>query len=467
MRSQRLVIFLAITALIAALVLAVGIYMGGRLERADAGAMKAFLLAAFGVATVLAWLVAGALAHPVAWISARARQMAAALQDGDLSARVGGRAPEPVAEAVAAVNEAVAHLATRTSTAEAEGRRYATILEHVPDAVVAVDEHGRVQYVNASFARLFEVTPAEAVGRPLENVSLHYEVSALVSRAVQQGTVQVGVVRLAHPRERILEGVCIPLTDDAHTVVGAVGLLRDITSVRAAQQARQDFVANASHELRTPAAAIKALAEALQAGAMSDPQHGPKFLEQIVGAADRLTGILDDMLTLTRVERGGKRLEPQELDARAAMEDALAQVAPAARAKRVEISADAHAGDHVFADPESLHTLLVNLLDNAVKYTPEGGRVSLRGRRVPAGYELEVTDTGVGIAREHLDRIFQRFYRVDRARDRATGSTGLGLAIVKHIAEAHGGRVTVQSQPGEGSTFTAFLPTPEDEATAR
>jgi len=237
-----------------------------------------------------------------------------------------------------------------------------------------------------------------------------------------------------------------------------VGLLHDVTQLRETNRVRQDFVANASHELRTPAAGIKALAEALQAGAMEDPERGPEFAGQIVDAADRLTEILDDMLTLTRVERGARMLEPKMTDVGAALEDAADQVRPAADQKGVGVTVECDEGDRVYADPDSLQTLLLNLLDNAVKYTPEGGTVTARGREVPGGYQLAVEDTGVGIPREHQQRIFERFYRVDRARDRATGSTGLGLSIVRHIAESHGGRVAVSSREGEGSTFTAFLP---------
>ncbi|MEA3399916.1 MAG: ATP-binding protein [Armatimonadota bacterium] len=413
-----------------------------------------------------AWLVAAWLAHSVGEPLQRLTKMAERMSQGDLGVRVHDVPPGVTHRLAEELNAAAEHLQGQLAQAHARGRHYAAILQQMTDAVVAVDDRGRVEFVNRTFANLFDVASGEAAGRPLENVTLNYDLSALVSRALEQGTVQRDRLRLSHPQERLLEAVCSPLTDGGE-VIGAVGLLHDITELREVNRVRQDFVANASHELRTPAAGIKALAEALQAGAADDPQRGPKFCQQIVEAADRLTEILDDMLTLTRVERGASLLEPRSLQAADAVDEALSQVRPAARAKDIEVTADIRDGDRIFADAESLQTLLVNLLDNAVKYTPEGGSVMVRGHRVPGGYELAVVDTGVGIPREEQERIFERFYRVDRARDRATGSTGLGLSIVRHIAEAHGGHVSVTSAPDEGATFTAFFPALQGDSDAQ
>ncbi|MGC9320302.1 MAG: sensor histidine kinase, partial [Armatimonadota bacterium] len=369
-----------------------------------------------------AWLVAAWLAHFVGEPLQRMTNMAQRMRQGDLSVRVHDVRPGVIGRLAEELNATAESLQAELSQARAQGRHYSAILQQMTDAVVAVDDRGRVEFVNRTFAALFDVSPDEAAGRPLENVTLHYKLSALVSRALEQGTVQRDQLRLTHPHKRVLEGVCTPLTDEGE-VTGVVGLLHDITELREVNRVRQDFVANASHELRTPAAGIKALAEALQAGAINDPQRGPKFCQQIVEAADRLTETLDDMLTLTRVERGEKLLEPCTLRAAGAVEEAVSQIRPAARAKGIELTTEVGEGDRVFAHPDSLQTLLVNLLDNAVKYTPEGGSVVVRGRSLPGGYELAVADTGVGIPEAEQERVFERFYRVDRARDRATGST--------------------------------------------
>ena len=210
--------------------------------------------------------------------------------------------------------------------------------------------------------------------------------------------------------------------------------------------------------MRTPAAAVKALAEALQMGALKDRERGPRFVQQIVEAADRQTSILDDMLTLTRVERGSELLHIGPLKAAEAFEEAARQIRPAATARGVDLLVEVAPDDQLQADASGLHTILLNLLDNGVKYTPQGGSVTLHGRAVPGAYEITVSDTGIGIPTEHQSRIFERFYRVDKARDRATGGTGLGLAIVKHLMETHGGRISVRSADGQGTTFTLSFP---------
>jgi len=419
---------------------------------------RAFLLGAFAVLAALGLAIAAWGWRSVDEEADRVTRVATRLRSGDLSARVGEVRVGPLGGLAAQVNGAVEHLVGLLVDARGQSRYYGAILDQMTDAVVAIDERGRVQFINHAFARLFGAEPDDARERPLENVTLNYDLSALVTRAIEQRTTQRASLRLTHPADRMLECVATPLTDEQGQAIGAVALLHDLTQVREADRVRQDFVANAGHELRTPAASIKALAEALQAGALTDPKRGPEFAKQIVDAADRLTEILDDMLTLTRVERGAQLLEPMMVDACTALEDAVNMVRPAARLKGISVSTECAQGEQAYADQASLQTLLVNLLDNAVKYTPANGSVLARGRSVPGGYELAVSDTGVGIPAEHQERIFERFYRADRARDRATGGTGLGLSIVRHIAQAHGGRVTVSSQEGKGSTFTAFFP---------
>lgn len=428
--------------------------------------MRRFLLGAFIVLAIIAMIVASTGWTSIDQSLEQISGVAQRLRDGDLTARVRQVRQGALSKLTGSVNAAVDQMAALLNDAREQGRYYGAILDQMTDAVVAVDERGHVQFINKAFARLFDVEPEGVAGLPVENVLLNYEISALVMRALHQGSVQRSRFSLTHPGEYHLEGVATPLTDEDGRIIGAVGLLHDITQLREATRVRQDFVANASHELRTPAASIKALAEALQAGALGDSEHGPKFCRQIVESADRLTEILDDMLTLSRVERGAELLEPQLTDVETALQDAANQVRPAAEHRGIRLEVEYNEGDQIYVDPASLQTLLLNLLDNAVKYTSEEGMVTLRGRAVPGGYEVAVQDTGVGIPEEHQSRIFERFYRVDRARDRTTGSTGLGLSIVKHIAEVHGGRVSVSSEVGEGTTFTALFPSQPEQTPA-
>jgi two-component system, OmpR family, phosphate regulon sensor histidine kinase PhoR len=422
--------------------------------------LRRIMLGALILVLVLVWavsfLLAGALTAPVQSLVRVARRV----DRGDLRARVEDVKGAELGELAAVFNAALDRLGELAATSQRESRYYAAILEQMSDAVIIVDRAGRVQFLNPTFARLLAVPAEETQGRPAEEITLNYQLTELLRRAAEQNSVQRDEVRLVHPEPRVLAAAVTPLVDEQGQVMGAIGLLRDVTDRRQVEEMRRDFVSNASHELRTPAAGVKALAEALQMGALADAERAPRFVQQIVEAADRLTNILDDMLILTRVERGQELLQATWLAAREALGEAADQVRPAAEAKGVRIEVQAPEADRLYADAGGLLTILLNLLDNAVKHTPAGGTVTLSGRAVPEGYEVAVSDTGVGIPEEHLGRIFERFYRVDKARDRATGGTGLGLSIVKHTVEAHGGTVRVRSVVGEGSVFAVFFPQP-------
>jgi len=424
---------------------------------AQAGLQRALLWTLLWAMAVI-WLVSVLLArHFTAPVEALVR-VARRVGKGDLAARVGRLPRSELAELGSVFDEALDRLSGLLELSQRESRYYAAILRQMSDAVVIVDRAGRVQFINTAFARLFNIEGEDVAGRSSEQIALNYDLSALLTRAIEQGAVQHDEVRVLYPEPRDLAAVVTPLHSDDGQALGAVGLLHDVTDLHRLDEVRREFVANASHELRTPAAGVKALAEALQMGALSDPEKAPRFVQQIVEASDRLTNILDDMLVLTRVERGQQLLKPEPVGVERAVRDVVEQLRLKAEEKRLTLQALVGAEDIVRADPNGLHTVLLNLADNAIKYTPEGGAVKIVGSAAPEGYELAVSDTGVGIRLEHQGRIFERFYRVDKARDRATGGTGLGLSIVKHIMESHGGRVSVRSVPGEGSTFTVFFP---------
>lgn len=420
--------------------------------------LRQALWVGFGIATALVWLLGLLLSNNLAAPIDSLVRVARRVEKGDLQARVEGVQGPDLGELATVFNSALGSLSSAVATSQRESRHYATILEQMSDAVVIINQQGRVEFTNPTFARLFGLGGTIVAGRTSEELALNYELSALLLRAVEQNTVQRDEVRLLYPEPRILATAVTPLTDERHEVVGAIGLLRDVTDLHRLDEMRREFVANASHELRTPAAAVKALAEALQMGALADPDVGPRFVQQIVDAADRQTTLLDDMLTLTRVERGRELLNIASLNAAEAVEEAVRQITPAAEARGVKLVIDVPPGDSVVADPGGLHTVLLNLLDNATKYTPRGGSITVAGSALAQGYEIRVTDTGLGIPESDQARVFERFYRVDKARDRATGGTGLGLAIVKHLVEAHGGRVSLRSALGQGSTFSVVFP---------
>ncbi len=221
---------------------------------------------------------------------------------------------------------------------------------------------------------------------------------------------------------------------------------------------RRDFVANVSHELKTPLAGIKAYAETLREGAIHDQEHNIDFLRRIESQAERLEQLILDMLSLARVESGEQPFEMENIDVRTTVSDCLKRHAALAEAKHISLQVEPPESPlAVRADREGLRQILDNLLDNAIKYTPQAGRVTIRWRRDDELAVFEVEDTGIGIATSEQQRVFERFYRVDRARSRELGGTGLGLSIVKHLAQAFGGGVSLRSRPGHGSVFIVRL----------
>jgi two-component system phosphate regulon sensor histidine kinase PhoR len=244
---------------------------------------------------------------------------------------------------------------------------------------------------------------------------------------------------------------------------GAVGVFFDITRLERLERVRQEFLSNVSHELRTPLAAIRAFVETLEAGALDDPAHNRRFLSIIDRNAARMHALIADILELSAIESGEVAVEPQRVPLRPLVEHVLTSLAGRAAERGVILLNDVPEGATLCADERRLEQMLTNLADNAVKFNREGGEVRVRFESDGGRDRVSVADTGEGVARAHAARIFERFYRVDRARSRSLGGTGLGLAIVKHLAHAHGGEVTISSTPGEGSVFTVELPRQEND----
>jgi two-component system phosphate regulon sensor histidine kinase PhoR len=244
---------------------------------------------------------------------------------------------------------------------------------------------------------------------------------------------------------------------------GAVGIFFDITRLERLERVRQEFLSNVSHELRTPLTAIRTFVETLAAGVVDEPENNRRFLSIIDRNAARMQSLIDDILELSAIESGKVSVEPQPVALRALAQDVLTALAGRARERGVTLCNDVAEGVLVRADARRLEQMLTNLADNAVKFNRERGEVRVAHERTEARDRITVSDTGEGVAPEHVARIFERFYRVDRARSRSLGGTGLGLAIVKHLARAHGGEASVASTPGKGSSFTIELPRQEND----
>lgn len=341
---------------------------------------------------------------------------------------------------------------------ELEGRErfLQAVLGTMVEAVVAVDGQQRILFANEAARLLLDLRGADVKDRPIWDATRSPGVRDTLRAVLAEGSERQIELELPRTRRvavltaRPLPGVPTP---------GAVLVLHDITELRRLENLRRDFVSNVSHELKTPLASIAACAETLLDGALDDPSHNREFVQRIAEQAERLHALILNLIALARIESEEQAFEFEPLPVRRAIEDCVRTHAELADSRSIAVGIEGdQAGESVMADREGLETILDNLVDNAINYTPPGGRVTIRHRREGDRVRIEVADTGIGIPREKLERIFERFYRVDKARSRELGGTGLGLAIVKHLVKVFGGRVSVASEPGKGSTFVVEIP---------
>ena len=336
-----------------------------------------------------------------------------------------------------------------------ERDRAGQILDALDDGVLLLDGAGRLLVANPAARSWFGLPDDLRPGLPVQRVLGVPQVSELAEKAAEAGAPVVGNLTVVFPEPRTLALRAFPLADRGPTG-RIVVTMSDITQRRRLEVLRRDFVANASHELKTPVAAVRALAETLLTALPEDPEAGRRFAVRIGREAERLDVLARDLLDLARVERGTLDVEPVDLVGLA--KEMVALLADRAEERRIRLSTELQPNVAVRGDRAQLGLLLSNLIDNALRYTPAKGTVCVRLDATESRAVLQVADTGEGIPAAELPRIFERFYRVDKARARQTGGTGLGLAIVRHVAEAHGGTVRVDSELSRGSTFTVTLP---------
>lgn len=349
-------------------------------------------------------------------------------------------------------------LAYREAELRENVQRHTTVLSGMTEGVLAVDSQQHVLFANAAAGKKLRFNPDNVVGAPLLEVVRSHELRNLVNQCLENSKPVYGSVSWKSQNQVLaLDVRATPLPSGA--IPGVVLVLQDVSELKRLEGIRQQFVANVSHELKTPLSSIRAYAETLLNGAIEDKAHARNFLGRIDEQAARLNELILDLLSLARIESGQAVLDLTEVPLQQVVKRCLDFCEGRAKAKDIalvnEISDKQLA---VRGDEESLQHILDNLIDNAVKYTPPGGTITISCSLQDGEARIEVVDTGVGIAAEHHDRLFERFYRVDKARSRELGGTGLGLSIVKHLCQAMGGSVSVSSTLGKGSTFSVRLP---------
>jgi two-component system phosphate regulon sensor histidine kinase PhoR len=414
----------------------------GRVQRAVALAGLAALLAT----ALFGWLFSREVARPLVELAGAARAIAA----GQSPRFPQSRAPE-VAQHILALRAMHEELDLRFAELRREREETATLIETMADGVLAADARGGIVTLNTAARRLLGYGPADQLP-PLAEL-FHDKPARELVDAILSG-------REAEPVDLALDHRALLIAGRALPNGGALLVIRDVTDLRRLETVRRDFVANVSHELKTPLTSIAGYAETL-ATEVGTGTQSERFAQTILSNARRMQRLVDDLLDLSRIESGGWQPVPEPVDIVTVARETWAPFADRARDRRIDFTvAPPGNGATLAADPDALRQILTNLFDNALRYTPSGGRIVVAAGPTAGGMLLSVSDNGSGITGQHLPRVFERFYRADPARSRDQGGTGLGLAIVKHLVEAHGGWVDAQSAPGRGTTIRMVFPHP-------
>jgi two-component system phosphate regulon sensor histidine kinase PhoR len=388
-----------------------------------------------------------------------AAKVAIELAKGNYKARAYGNNADETEMLSQAINILARNLQEMTSAQEMQQDRLHTLIENMGSGMILIDSRGYINLVNRSYKEIFRVTNEQYLNRLYYDAFEHKEVISLVEeifmtevKVRKQMLLSLGIER------KHFEVYGAPIIGTNHEWKGIILVFHDITELKKLEQMRKDFLANVSHELKTPITSIKGFSETLLDGAMEDQKLREYFLSIILKESDRMQGLIEDLLDLSKIEQQGFKLNMEVVELKQMLEEICVILQAKAEDKQIALELDMDETVSVPGDPYRLKQIFINLINNAISYTPAGGRVSVTVKNEHEWVRVKVSDTGIGISKEEIPRIFERFYRVDKARSRNTGGTGLGLSIVKHLVEAHHGSIAVESEVGNGTTFTVKLP---------
>jgi len=403
------------------------------------------------LAVLAAWLIARTTTRPIRQLTKASREMAA----GKLDQRIAVTNKGETGQLAQAFNEMSSRLKSTMESLSAEKTELAGILANMADGVIMTDAEGNIALANAAAEKIFGFKDAEALNRPLIEAVHDHDVDRILkdclkSRQQQSAQFESGVARY------FLRAIAIPLQSQGR-ISGALVLIQDLTELRNLQTMRREMVGNISHELRTPIAGIKAMAETLQNCAIDDKVAAKDFLARIENEADRLAQMVAELTQLSRIETGRAELKMEPINLNSLIDDVLAEMTPLAEKQQVVLGKNlAQNLPVVKADKDRIRQTIINIVYNAIKFNKIGGTVTVATAFNEKSVTVSIADNGIGISKSDLPHVFERFYKADKAR--SSGGSGLGLAIAKHTVQAHGGEISAQSEEGKGSTFTFTLP---------
>ena len=390
----------------------------------------------------------------------RLKDFSRRVAEGDFRPLPGGGPRDEIADLSDALNETAAWMDRTIHSLSGERNRSSAILRSMVEGVAVIDEQEKIVFCNRAFSEIWNLDSTAVEGRPVIEAVRNSDVVTVIRRALQgeeglRTEIAMGIVQQRSFSVTAAPVLAIEGALAGHKPTGAVIVLHDVSELRRLERVRHDFVANVSHEFKTPLTAIQGFAETLLSGALDDPRNNRRFLEIIRDHATRLAVLTDDLLKLARIEAGKLEVQFGPVQLSDVIDRCVETAQLKAARKRIKLETDVPASlPLVHGDASLLRDVVQNLLDNALQYTPEGGRVRISAQADQREAIVSVDDTGIGIPLADQERIFERFYRVDAARSREAGGTGLGLSIAKHIVEAHGGRLWVESEVGHGSKFS-------------
>jgi two-component system phosphate regulon sensor histidine kinase PhoR len=379
---------------------------------------------------------------------------------GDFRHKIKVKSKDEIGQLAENLNAMSEQLEKKIEAIIEDKNRMQAILSSMREGVIVIDKNENIVLFNSSLATMLELRSKKYIGKPFWEIISNNEVNSILEKAIKKKnsfSVQVSILQLSETRNIQIQTA--PITDNKGRLLGLVGVFHDVTELKKFEKARSEFIANVSHELKTPITSIIGFVETLRDGAINDLKKRDEFLNIIHSHSQRLNNLVNDILSLSRIEFREIEMNPVPISLKEILDNAKALYNDKIKSKKQSLRM--HIPSELppaFSDPEMIIQVFSNLIDNAVKFTPDRGKITVKAREKDDFIQIDVSDTGIGIEEEHLPRIFERFYRVDKARSREMGGTGLGLAIVKHIVHANKGKVSVKSESGKGSTFSVFLP---------